>query len=95
MGSQVRTLQRAPSDHMRQGRRRGGSPRRRLGDLRNRVERSGHRGPLRWQHGRRVFKLSSARMAQKHGVHQIRSRLYYKNDDAYVQQKHHTHVRQF
>ena len=32
---------------------------------------------------------------QKHGIHQSRSRPYYKNDQAYVEQKNHTHVRQF
>jgi hypothetical protein len=32
---------------------------------------------------------------RKHGIHQSRSRPYYKNDQAYVEQKNHTHVRQF
>ena len=32
---------------------------------------------------------------KKHGIHQTRSRPYYKNDQAYVEQKNHTHVRQF
>ena len=32
---------------------------------------------------------------KKHGIHQSRSRPYYKNDQAYVEQKNHTHVRQF
>ncbi len=32
---------------------------------------------------------------KKHGIQQTRSRPYYKNDQAYVEQKNHTHVRQF
>jgi len=32
---------------------------------------------------------------KKHGIEQTRSRPYYKNDQAYVEQKNHTHVRQF
>ena len=32
---------------------------------------------------------------RKHGIKQTRSRPYYKNDQAYVEQKNHTHVRQF
>ncbi len=32
---------------------------------------------------------------KKHGIHQTRSRPYFKNDQAYVEQKNHTHVRQF
>ncbi len=32
---------------------------------------------------------------KKHGIHQSRSRPYFKNDQAYVEQKNHTHVRQF
>ena len=32
---------------------------------------------------------------KKHGIHQTRSRPYCKNDQAYVEQKNHTHVRQF
>ena len=32
---------------------------------------------------------------RKHGIHQTRSRPYFKNDQAYVEQKNHTHVRQF
>jgi hypothetical protein len=32
---------------------------------------------------------------KKHGIHQTRSRSYCKNDQAYVEQKNHTHVRQF
>ena len=32
---------------------------------------------------------------KKHDIHQTRSRPYYKNDQAYVEQKNHTHVRQF
>ena len=32
---------------------------------------------------------------KKHGIKQTRSRPYYKNDQAYVEQKNHTHVRQF
>lgn len=32
---------------------------------------------------------------KEHGIHQTRSRPYYKNDQAYVEQKNHTHVRQF
>jgi hypothetical protein len=32
---------------------------------------------------------------KNHGIHQTRSRPYYKNDQAYVEQKNHTHVRQF
>jgi hypothetical protein len=31
---------------------------------------------------------------KKHGIEQTRSRPYYKNDQAYVEQKNHTHVRQ-
>ena len=32
---------------------------------------------------------------KKHGIKQTRSRPYFKNDQAYVEQKNHTHVRQF
>jgi len=32
---------------------------------------------------------------KKHGIEQTRSRPYFKNDQAYVEQKNHTHVRQF
>ena len=32
---------------------------------------------------------------KKHGIKQTRSRPYYKNDQAYVEQKNHTHVREF
>lgn len=32
---------------------------------------------------------------KKHGIHQTRSRPYFKNDQAYVEQKNYTHVRQF
>jgi hypothetical protein len=32
---------------------------------------------------------------RKHGIKQTRSRPYFKNDQAYVEQKNHTHVRQF
>jgi hypothetical protein len=32
---------------------------------------------------------------KNHGIHQTRSRPYFKNDQAYVEQKNHTHVRQF
>jgi hypothetical protein len=32
---------------------------------------------------------------KKHGIEQTRSRSYHKNDQAYVEQKNHTHVRQF
>ena len=32
---------------------------------------------------------------KSHGIEQTRSRPYYKNDQAYVEQKNHTHVRQF
>jgi hypothetical protein len=32
---------------------------------------------------------------KKHGIEQTRSRPYHKNDQAYVEQKNHTHVRQF
>jgi hypothetical protein len=32
---------------------------------------------------------------KKHGIEQTRSRAYHKNDQAYVEQKNHTHVRQF
>jgi hypothetical protein len=35
------------------------------------------------------------RWLKKHGIEQTRSRPYYKNDQAYVEQKNHTHVRQF
>ena len=31
---------------------------------------------------------------KEHGIHQTRSRPYYKNDQAYVEQKNYTHVRQ-
>jgi hypothetical protein len=50
-----------------------------LGHRRNGLHRGGHRGALR----------------RGHGIEQTRSRSYFKNEQAYVEQKNYTHVRQF